>query len=165
MAISIRPGLIFPDYGTISESSNGKHSNYSLLHVFYSAEPAVASAGAAPSRDARTATVIEPQQCFKEVMASCLPREGDSASVGGVGAVSGFRPAWRDVGTKPGFVAWSAGDGGVGDFDGSRAVWRHAGHQLGFGACSGWELAARCCSSRGWVPIIFGGNLRLLWYR
>ena len=83
-------------------------------------------------------------------MASCLPRQGDSASVGGVGAVSGFRPAWRDVGTKPGFVAWSAGDGGVGDFDGSRAVWRHAGHQLGFGACSGWELAARCCSSRGW---------------
>ena len=35
-----------------------------------SAVPAVASAGVAPSCDARTAAVVEPQQCFEEVRAA-----------------------------------------------------------------------------------------------
>ena len=68
----------------------------------------------------------------------------------------GSGPIQRGVGPHPGFVAWSAGVGRVGTFDSFRTVWRRAGHHSDFGACGGCELATRCCSSRGWGPIIFG---------
>ena len=84
----------------------------------------------------------------------CSPRKGGNA---GVGALSGFRPVRRGIGPHQGFVAGRVGIGGAGTFGGSRAVWCHAGHHPGFGACGGWGLAAWCCSSRGWGPVMFGG--------
>ena len=95
---------------------------------------------------------------LREGEGCCSPRKGGSADVGGVGALSGFRPAQHGVGPHQGFVAGSVGIGRAGTFGGSRAVWCHAGHHPGFGACGGWGLAAWCCSSQGWGPSSLGGG-------
>ena len=61
-----------------------------------SAVPAVASAGVAPSRDARAAAVVEPQQCFEEVRAAaCCERAAALALAGLEPLVGAGRPTWR----------------------------------------------------------------------
>ena len=75
--------------------------------VTVSAVPAVASAGVAPSRDAKAAAVVEPQQCFEEVRSYSHGgfRGGpDTESCGGGGHGGGW---WRS-GASSGGLPWSA---------------------------------------------------------
>ena len=92
----------------------------SQLAVMVSAVSAVAWGSAIPrcqgSSCSRAAAML------RGVGGCCSPRKGGSSGVGGVGALSGFRPFRRGVGPHPGFVAGSNGIGGPGTFDGSRAV-------------------------------------------
>ena len=52
--------------------------------VTVSAVPAVASAGVSPSRDARAAAVIEPQQCFEEVGAAACRERATALALAGL---------------------------------------------------------------------------------
>ena len=64
-----------------------------------SAVPAVASAGVAPSRDARAAAVVEPQQCFEEVRAAARRERAAALALAGLEPLVGSGPS--DVALDP----------------------------------------------------------------
>ena len=99
---------------------------------------------------------------LREGEGCCSPRKGCRAGVGGVRALSGFRPVRRGVGPHPGFVAGNVGIGGAGAFNGSRAIWRLAEHHPGFAACGGLVLQFPRLGPR---HLWGGGAFRLFWCR